>query len=138
MREADTGGAPLVIFDGTCGLCNRFVVFAIKRNRRQPLQFMSNHSPRAQALLRARGLAGVDAETIVVINGSESLVKSDAGLFVLSHLSWPYSMARILRIIPRMLRDWGYTIVSRNRLRLFGKVGECELLQPEQRAQIIE
>jgi len=129
---------PYVIFDGTCGLCNRFVVFALRRDRSQALRFVSNHSSLAQQLLASVNLVGADAETVVVVEGDAALVRSSAMIFVASRLGWPWSMLAIFRLVPRFLRDWGYSLVARNRIAIFGRVGECARVPAELRQRIIE
>lgn len=138
MTPQEAGQGLYVIFNGTCGLCNRFVVFALRRESRASLWFASNHSAGAQQLLARVDLVGADAETIVVIYGDRAIVRSSAMLLVMSHLRWPWKAAAVLRIVPRFLRDWVYSIVSRNRVRIFGAVKECSLLPLELRSRIIE
>ncbi len=130
--------APYVIFDGTCGFCNRFVVFALRRDRSGSLCFVSNHSAKARELLSEAGLTGIDAETVVVFCEGRAMLRSSAMLFVASKLTWPWRWMAAFRIVPRFLRDAVYGIVSRNRLKIFGKVEECALLPPELRSRIIE
>ena len=138
MTPTEQAQGPYVIFDGTCGLCNRFVVFALRRDRSQALRFVSNHSSVAQQLLASVNLVGADAQTVVVVEGSEALVRSSAMIFVASRLGWPWSMLSVFRFVPRFLRDWGYSLVARNRIAIFGRVGECALVPAELRQRIIE
>jgi predicted DCC family thiol-disulfide oxidoreductase YuxK len=44
---------------------------------------------------------------------------------------------RILRLVPRPLRDWGYGIVARFRYRLFGRYDTCPVPPPEQRSRLL-
>ncbi len=138
MTPTQQAQGPYVIFDGTCGLCNRFVVFALRRDRSQTLRFVSNHSSVAQQLLASVNLVGADAETVVVVESNRALVRSSAMIFVASHLGWPWSMVAAFRLVPRFLRDWGYSLVSRNRIAFFGRVEECALVPAELRQRIIE
>ncbi len=138
MTPTEQAQGPYVIFDGTCGLCNRFVVFALRRDRSQALRFVSNHSSVAQQLLASVNLAGADAQTVVVVKGGEALVRSSAMIFVASRLGWPWSILAVFRFVPRFLRDWGYSLVARNRIAIFGRVGECALVPAELRQRIIE
>lgn len=138
MTQTEQAQGPYVIFDGTCGLCNRFVVFALRRDRSQTLRFASNHSSVAQQLLASVNLVGADAHTVVVVEGGAALVRSSAIIFVASRLGWPWSMLAVFRFVPRFLRDWGYSLVARNRIAIFGRVGECALVPAELRRRIIE
>lgn len=50
-----------------------------------------------------------------------------------------WRLALLLRIIPRVLRDWAYDMIARNRYRWFGKAAEaCQWLTPEQHARPIQ
>ena len=65
------------------------------------------------------------------------IFKSDAALTVLSDLpGWRW--VRVLRAIPKPLRDAAYSLVARNRYRIFGKYGECFVPDAEMRARVME
>lgn len=138
MRDNQKHEPILVIFDGVCGFCNRFVRCALKRDRTQALRFASNSTQTAQRLLAEHGLTGADAETVVVIVDGKAFVRSDAALFVLGKLSLPFSLAKFFTVVPKPIRDGVYAFVSRHRMRLFGKVTECELIPQEMRDRIVE
>lgn len=138
MRDNQKHEPTLVIFDGVCGFCNRFVRFALKRDRTKTLRFASNSTKIAQRLLAEHGLTGADAETVVVIVDGKALVRSDAALFVFEKLSFPFSFAKVLMVVPKAIRDSVYTFMSRHRMRLCGKVTECELIPQEMRDRIVE
>lgn len=137
MHEAGLGDHPIVVFDGVCGFCNRLVLFALRRDRAGRLRFASNRSAVAQRLLAEQGLAGIDAETAVVLVGSTALLRSDAILFIVGSLSFPYSLVSILRVVPRPIRDFAYKAVSRRRRRIFGEVPECALIPAEFRDRFL-
>jgi predicted DCC family thiol-disulfide oxidoreductase YuxK len=45
---------------------------------------------------------------------------------------------RVLRAVPKPLRDAVYSLVARNRYRIFGKYEECFVPDAEMRARVIE
>jgi predicted DCC family thiol-disulfide oxidoreductase YuxK len=45
---------------------------------------------------------------------------------------------RVLRLIPKPLRDGVYNIVARNRYRIFGKYEECFVPDAEMRGRVME
>jgi predicted DCC family thiol-disulfide oxidoreductase YuxK len=58
-------------------------------------------------------------------------------LTVLSHLpGWAW--VRVLRLVPKPLRDAVYNLVARNRFRIFGKYETCFVPDAELRARVIE
>jgi predicted DCC family thiol-disulfide oxidoreductase YuxK len=46
--------------------------------------------------------------------------------------------ARLLRSVPKPLRDAVYNLVARNRYRIFGKYQECFIPDAAIRARVIE
>ena len=61
-----------------------------------------------------------------MVHGGVAFFKSDAALTVLSHLpGWQWT--RVLRVLPKALRDAVYNLIARNRYRIFGKYEACFL-----------
>ena len=61
------------------------------------------------------------------------LVRSDALICVCRHLggSWRF-VAVTLGLMPRMIRDFAYDVVARNRYRLFGRLDDsCPVMPVE-------
>ena len=72
-----------------------------------------------------------------MIHGGVAYFKSDAALTVLSNLpGWRW--VRVLRVVPKPLRDAIYNLVARNRYRIFGKYEACFVPDAELRARVME
>jgi predicted DCC family thiol-disulfide oxidoreductase YuxK len=72
-----------------------------------------------------------------VVHGGEVFMKSDAALTVLSHLpGWGWT--RILFAVPKPLRNVVYSLIARNRYRIFGKYDACFVPDADLRARVIE
>ena len=95
-------------------------------------------SPRyGTRLAQAFGIDPEDPDTNAVIHGGVAWFKSDAALTVLSSLpGWGW--VRVLRAVPKPLRDAVYNLVARNRYRIFGKYEECFVPDAELRARVME
>ncbi len=64
-------------------------------------------------------------------------MKSDAALMVLSQLpGWGW--VSMLFAVPKALRDPMYSLVARNRYRIFGKYDACFVPDADLRARVIE
>ena len=100
------------------------------------MAFVSRNSKRGKQMLDLRSLNDVARGTVIVLNQDEILLRSEAALFVLSRLRFPYSLCALLRVVPRFLRDYVYDLVARNRLRFFGEVSECALIPEELQAGV--
>lgn len=132
----DTSCKTLVLYDGVCGLCNGLNQFLLKRDRNDHFRFASLQSEFAASLLKRYGINAVDLDTVYVFAdyGQESerlLSRSDAILHVLGKLGGVWSILRAGRALPKSLRDALYSVVARNRYRVFGQYDVC--LMPEAR-----
>lgn len=134
-----SNAAPVVLYDGLCGLCDRYVQFVLKHDKRRAFRFAPLQGPFAtQALLRqrarsgdARPLVSADAPNTVVLLESPGTprervrVRSDAVLAVLAGLGGAWRLVALLRLIPRPIRDAVYRLIARVRHRIFGTLDAC-------------
>lgn len=144
--SADDGGVtarelsyehPIVLFDGVCNLCNSVVQFIIRRDPDGTFRFASLQSSTGQELLRACGLAPDQRETFVVVKDGDAYTKSRAAIEVAADLGGVYGLARLLRVVPRTLRDACYDVVAANRKRVFGERDQCMLPTPDRESRFL-
>ena len=64
-------------------------------------------------------------------------IKSGGFFQVARHLGGWWRLALVFRMIPRVLRDWAYDKVARNRYRWFGRADYCALLTPGQQSRLV-
>jgi predicted DCC family thiol-disulfide oxidoreductase YuxK len=121
----------IILFDGVCNLCNGWVNFVIDRDPDARFHFASVQSAAGQALLQHGGLPLDHYDTIVYIDHGDYSQRSTAVLNVLRQLPAPASLASMTRIIPRVLRDWGYDRIAQNRYRLLGRSETCRMPTPD-------
>jgi len=115
----------IVLFDGVCHLCTSTVQFIIKRDPHGYFTFASLQSAIGRTLLEEHGLQPDALDTFVLVEGSRCFTRSDAALKVAQHLSGGWALLRVLSLIPKPIRDWGYTVIARNRYRWFGTHETC-------------
>lgn len=158
---------PILLYDGVCGLCNRLVQFILRRDPAGVFRFAALQGELAGRILARHGADARDLDTVYVAVDHELpdehlLPRSDAVIFILRHLGaaelrsartgggpiptqagltpstfWRM-MGRLLQLVPRPLRDWGYGIVARNRYRLFGRYDTCPLPTGDTRSRFLE
>ena len=127
----------VILYDGVCVFCSRWVRFVARRDTGRRFRFTAIQSPYGTRLAQAFGIDPENPDTNAVIHGGMAFFKSDAALMVLSNLpGWGW--VRVLRAIPKPLRDAAYSLVARNRYRIFGKYGECFVPDAEMRARVME
>jgi predicted DCC family thiol-disulfide oxidoreductase YuxK len=134
----------LVLFDGTCNLCNATVDFLIRRDVDQRLLFAAQQSDEAQAALRRHGyqevaVEGGEGDSVLVLGADGMLrAKSDAALRAGQALGGVWAgLATVASLIPTSLRDYMYDVVGRNRYNWFGKSETCRLPTLEERRHFL-
>jgi len=141
VREPESKA--VVFYDGVCGLCNRAVQFLLKRDRLDRLQFASLQSDLAAKVLNRHGMDPKGLDTVyAVLNYGEPnetlLAKGDAFLFFAGVIGGIWSVARVVKILPRPVRNWLYDLVARHRYQVFGKSESCMLPDPKHRHKFLE
>ena len=127
----------VILFDGVCIFCSRWVRFVAKRDKAKRFRFTPIQSDYGTRLARTFGIDPDDPDTNAVIHGGKAFMKSDAALTVLSQLpGWGW--VRMLFAVPKPLRDAVYSLIARNRYRIFGKYDTCPLPTPEQSAKFLD
>lgn len=129
----------IVIFDTNCILCSAWVRFLLRNESGNALLFASSRKGVGMKLAHDHGISpdALDLTYLVIRNG-EALTKSDASLALLADLRAPWRYLRVLRIVPRPLRNWMYDIVARNRLNWFGEAQDCFLPSPAERSRFLD
>ena len=115
----------IVLFDGVCHLCTHTVQFIMKRDPHGFFRFAALQSETGKRLLQAYGVPVDTLDTFVLIEGCRCFTRSDAAIRVATHLSGGWSLFRVLALLPKRLRDWGYTAIARHRYRWFGQRETC-------------
>lgn len=121
---------PILVFDGKCVLCSGFARFILRTDRHRRFHLLAAQTPLGTALYRHYGLHPTDYETNILIADGRLWQKSESSIRVFEILGAPWSLVRIVRVLPLALRDRLYAIVARNRLRWFGERQTCFLPNP--------
>jgi predicted DCC family thiol-disulfide oxidoreductase YuxK len=123
----------IVLYDGVCGLCDRWVQFLLSRDAAGRFRFAPLQGELARDVLLRRGHNPDDLDTIYVIAAWDTpretvLARSRAILHALGQLEggWPM-LARLARVVPVSLADAIYRFVARRRYRVFGKRASCAI-----------
>lgn len=126
---------PLVIFDGVCGLCNGWVDFVLRHDRRGVFRFTPFQSETGQRVLREHGLQAGDS--IVLIDRDRVWRESAAILEILHRLGGLWTIASASRILPAAVRDLAYRFIAAHRYRWFGRRETCRVPSPTERARFL-
>ena len=117
----------IILFDGECNLCNSFVDFIIRYDKRDKFKFDSLQSPNSIILLKETQIDPRKLDTVVLYSQGIFYTRSSAALLILLELGFPFSLTIILWIVPGFFRDWAYRMIAKNRYNWFGKRDNCRL-----------
>ena len=118
----------VIVFDGVCALCNNFVIFVIKNDKKNLYKFISLQNIQQNKLHDFDKLFDEKINSILLIKKESILSKSDAVIEIFSKLSFPYNLSPILLLIPRTIRNWVYNIIAKKRFKFFGKIEYCSIV----------
>ena len=128
------GRSGIIMFDGVCNFCNRWVSFVLDNDPEGKFAFASLQSDKGRELLSTIGRAPDDLSTFVVIDAEGFHTQSTAALRVGQTLNLPAlnAMAGALMPVPPLVRDGVYRLVADNRYSILGKdtddaVPSCQL-----------
>jgi predicted DCC family thiol-disulfide oxidoreductase YuxK len=127
----------IILYDGVCIFCSRWVRFVASRDVARRFRFTPIQSDYGTRLAQHFGIDPNDPDTNAVIHGGEAYFKSDAALTVLSQLP-RWSWVRVLFAVPTALRNPVYNLVARNRYRIFGRSEVCMVPDASLRERVIE
>ena len=127
----------LVLVDGVCNVCNAGVQFILRQDRQGIFSFAPIQSELGRMIFARQGLDPNDAQTFMVVSDGHVLLRSDAALEVARRFGGAWRLLTVFRIIPRTLRDWLYSLIARNRYRLFGRRAACMIPTPEVRKRFL-
>src|SRR5438034_11600524 len=109
----------IILFDGVCNLCNGFVQFVIKHDKKGRFKFSSLQSETAQQLLQPYHFSTEDLKTIVLLEDGRIYFRSRAVLRIASQLDGGWKLSSVLYIFPSFISDAVYNLVSKYRYRIF-------------------
>ncbi len=128
----------VILFDGVCRLCNFWVRFVLRFDRRRQFLLCSMQSASGQRLLRWLGLPTREFQSLVYLDNGVAHQRSEAVLRILGRLPPPWPLLRVFRLVPAGLRDWLYDRIARHRYRIFGRYDHCPLPDSGSRDRFLE
>ena len=123
---------PILFFDGVCNLCNHWVQFVIKRDRKKQMVFASLQSQYGQAaqqaLLKEKGSI---PDSLVLYYNNKFYTRSGAALKTAQLLGGTWQLLAAGFIIPGFIRNAIYDWVAHNRYKWYGRKDTCMIPGPE-------
>jgi predicted DCC family thiol-disulfide oxidoreductase YuxK len=128
---------PIVLYDGTCGLCHKSVKWILKHERDHEIQFAPLQGPTAAELRTKHPEIPENVDTVVLVENDKARLRSKAFMYISRHLRAPWRWGYGFRWLPAFLLDLGYRFIAAIRYRIWGRADACELPSPEHRVRFL-
>ncbi|MFK7899419.1 MAG: thiol-disulfide oxidoreductase DCC family protein [Cyclobacteriaceae bacterium] len=123
----------VIFFDGECNLCNFWINFFIRKDKKKSLFFASLQSSLGQYILQEKELDKTDFDSFIFYDNGIVYQQSTAAMKVFLNLPFPCkAVAYGIALFPSQLRDTVYRWIAKNRYRFFGKRESCRLPTEEE------
>jgi predicted DCC family thiol-disulfide oxidoreductase YuxK len=125
----------LVLYDGTCGLCDYSVQFLLKYDKKEIFAFAPLQGTTAEQFLSTLPKNLVDVDSLILIEDFKSTspriyIQSKAIFRIFWLLGSFWKLLGGLAFLPSFLFDWGYQLMARHRYQLFAQ--RCLIPQKNQ------
>jgi len=112
---------PVLLYDGSCGVCSQAVQWVLKHERSHALRFAPIESA-VGSELRARAGIAADVDSMLWTELRDGRVHADvrssAMLRVLGYVGGPWRLLTALRLVPTFIRDACYRAFANVRYRI--------------------
>jgi predicted DCC family thiol-disulfide oxidoreductase YuxK len=130
---------PILFYDGTCGLCHRFVLFVLKHEEEDLFQFAPLQGETFRKHFTESQAEKFPDSLILLTESGDVLTLSDAAVYAMKTLSPGWRrVGTVMGVFPKPIRDFGYRCVAAVRKKIFKKPeGVCPLVPVELRRRFI-
>ena len=136
-------GAPVLLYDGSCGFCAESVQFVLARDRTGSMLFAALDSRTGRDII-ARHPEVRDFDSVLLVQAATGgepervFAHSSAALRVVSYLGGAWRLARVMLLVPAPIRDAVYRQVAKHRHRLTAGGPKCMLPSRNDRARFLD
>lgn len=135
-RAYDAVNAPILFFDGTCGLCNGFVNFLFKIDKNHIYKVAALQGETARKHLPKAKIE--DLNSLVVYRNDLLLDKAQAVIQILDDMGGIWRVLSFFEVLPDSFLNKIYDMVAKSRYRFFGKSDACRLPTAEERSYFLD
>jgi predicted DCC family thiol-disulfide oxidoreductase YuxK len=118
----------IIVFDGVCVLCSRWVDFVLRRDPHGRYKFAAMQTASGRELLIEHGIDPDDPLSFLLLEGGRGYTDTDAIVRILRSfgIGWRF-VGGLVAIVPRFIRDPLYRWIARHRYRIFGRRDTCRV-----------
>jgi predicted DCC family thiol-disulfide oxidoreductase YuxK len=115
----------VILFDGWCNLCGRTIRFIQKHDRSHQFIFISIQTEKGIEILKSMQLRPEDTDSVIYFERGKPHIKSDAFYRIAAQIGGIFKFFLIFRVLPKLVSDWIYDVIAKNRYKWFGKNNTC-------------
>lgn len=129
----------VLYYDGGCALCHGFTRFCLAEERTGTLRYAPLQGAHFRTNIPEAMRNGLPDSLILRTDDGTLHVRSEAVIRVMEAFGGLWTVAaRLLRLVPRPLRDAGYNVVASLRYRMFGRTQEaCPVVTSDLRRRVV-
>lgn len=128
---------PIILFDGVCNYCNKWINFSIKWNKKKNLRYATFQS-NSGIFLKKRYNIDEAIDSVILIEKNKVYIYSSAAINIAKYLQFPANLLYVLIIVPTFIRNPLYKWVAKNRYKWFGKKDSCMIPSKEIKQLFLE
>jgi predicted DCC family thiol-disulfide oxidoreductase YuxK len=128
---------PILLFDGECGFCNKSVQFFLAREKKNKKMHFAPLQSEVGIALRKYFEIDDKTDSIILIKNHGAYIKSCAALRLAPYMKGLWPALITLVIIPPFIRNKVYDFIAKRRMKWFGRVDNCALLDKEDRERFL-
>ena len=127
----------IIVFDGVCILCNSFVQFILKKDKRKQFYFTTAQSDFVKEQLKTSTMKANALDSVLYVKNGKVLTESTAALNIFSDLGGMWKLLSIFKLIPPFIRNAVYRFIAKRRYRVFGKLDTCMMPPSEWKSRFL-
>ena len=125
----------IIIYDGICVLCNYFIQFILKKDKKAHFKVTNLQSDFTKT--KYPEILAVDSVAVILENG-KILQKSKAVYYILQKIKVLLLVRILIYVFPTFFSNIIYDFIALIRYKLFGKYSYCPVLKGDLKNRIIE
>jgi predicted DCC family thiol-disulfide oxidoreductase YuxK len=125
----------LVIYDGECIFCSKYIRLLIKMDKKDVLKFSTFDGEIYKRLIK-EGLLDPNIDSVIYVRDSKIYYKSTAIIEMIKDIQKLGFLLQFLYIIPSCVRDKFYEVIAKRRYNLVNR--ECPIMPSEYKKKFIK
>lgn len=115
----------LILYDGSCGMCQYAVRFFLKYNKTSNFYFASLQSNLGILIKKEFSLNNVDS--LIYVENGEAHIYAKGVLKALKYTSYPVKLLHFLKIIPYFISNPIYKLIAKYRKKIVKTPTACPI-----------